>query len=202
MVRPYRRFSIACGVLAGTIAAGAAAENQQVYRYVDPAGRVIYSDTVPPADAKNVEAKRLNPNLIETDQVSMATQRAQDQFPVTLYTFACGDVCDRAEALLNRRGVPHTTIDVEKDPKGAEKMKKLTGDMQAPVLQAGDKLLVRGFSESQWQALLDTAGYPKTPSPRRASLPPGTSKGAAATPPAPPAPAPFSQPAAGGYPKD
>ena len=31
------------------------------------------------------------------------------------------------------------------------------------MLQVGDKLIVKGFSEAQWQALLDDAGYPKTP---------------------------------------
>ena len=79
---------------------------------------------------------------------------------MTLYTFACGDVCDRAEALLNRRGVPYKTVNVQ-EQSGAEKLKKLTGELQAPVLQAGDKLMVKGFSEAQWQMLLDNAGYPK-----------------------------------------
>ena len=35
---------------------------------------------------------------------------------MTLYTFACGEVCDNAEALLNRRGVPFTSVNVE-DPR-------------------------------------------------------------------------------------
>ena len=78
MGRPSRRLAYACGALAGIILAGAAAQDQQVYRYVDPNGRIIYSDHAPPADAKSVEAKKLSPNLIETDQVSLAAQRAQD----------------------------------------------------------------------------------------------------------------------------
>ena len=189
-----RHLAYACGAIAGMIVAGAAAQDQPIYRYVDPNGRIIYSDHVPPPDAKSVEAKKLSPNLIETDQVALATQRAQDRFPLTLYTFPCGDVCDRAEALLNRRGVPYKTVDVQ-EQSGAEKLKKLTGELQAPVLQAGDKLMVKGFSEVQWQMLLDNAGYPPAPPTRRAA--PAAAPAKAAEAPAPAAPA-----ASGGYPRN
>jgi glutaredoxin len=197
MGRPSRRLAYACGALAGIILAGAAAQDPQIYRYVDPSGRIIYSDHAPPADAKSVEAKKLSPNLIETDQVSLAAQRAQERYPLTLYTFPCGDVCDRAEALLSRRGVPYTTVNVQ-EQSGAEKLQKLTGELQAPVLQAGDKLMVKGFSEAQWQMLLDNAGYPAAPSTRRAASAAEAPKGAAAQAPA----APAAAPAAGGYPKN
>lgn len=201
MVRRSRCLAFAvgtlAGMLAGMLAAGAAAQVQQIYRYIDPDGRIVYADQVPPAGARNVEAKRLRPNLIETDRTSLAAQRAQDLFPVTLYTFACGELCERAEALLNRRGVPFTTVNAQ-DVKGAEQLRKLTGESQVPVLQAGDTLVVKGFSESQWQALLDTAGYPKSPPLRRAPPAADAPKGAAA-PSAPPA-APVAQPARGTYP--
>ena len=39
-----------------------------VYRYIDPDGRVVYSRPQPPANAKDVEAKRLTPNYIEIDR--------------------------------------------------------------------------------------------------------------------------------------
>jgi glutaredoxin len=86
---------------------------------------------------------------------------------VKLYTFSCGEVCSQAEALLNRRGVPFTTVNVE-TPDGADQLAKVTGELRAPVLQVGDKTFVKGYSEAQWQAALDDAGYPKTP-PRRTS---------------------------------
>ena len=194
---PSRRLAYACGALAGIIVAGAAAQDQQIYRYVDPNGRIIYSDHVPPANAKSVEAKKLSPNLIETDQVALAAQRAQERYPLTLYTFPCGDVCDRAEALLNRRGVPYTTVNVQ-EQSGAEKLKKLTGELQAPVLQAGDKL-VKGFSDVQWQMLLDNAGYPAAPPMRRATPAAEAPKAAAAQAPAAPAAAPAP---GAGYPKN
>jgi glutaredoxin len=191
-----RRVALLAGVAAATIAAGAIAQ-QQVYRYVDKDGKVVYSDRSPPTDSKDVQAKRLSPNFIENNTTPLATTQASERFPVTLYTFACGAVCENAEGLLNRRGVPFTTVNVE-DVKGAEQLKKLTGEQQAPVLQVGDKLIAKGFNEARWTAMLDDAGYPKS-APRRLA-------GKAvpeAPPPAPAAPAPEAVPVpGGGYPKN
>ena len=117
-----RRIAIVCGVAAAVIATVTAAQ-QQVYRYVDKDGKVIYSDRAPGPDGKEVQAKRLSPNYIENNDTPIATVQAAQRFPVTLYTFACGTVCQNAEALLNRRGVPFTTVNVE-DQKGAEQLQK------------------------------------------------------------------------------
>jgi glutaredoxin len=169
MARAKMGFALASGIVAALIATAAAGQAQQVYRYVDKDGRVIYSDRVPPADAKDVQAKRMRGNLIESNELPLAAQQAQERFPVTLYTFACGEVCSAAEGLLNRRGVPFTTVNVETQ-QGAEQLSKTTGDLRAPVLQVGDKTFVKGYSESQWNAALDDAGYPKAPPQRRAAL--------------------------------
>jgi glutaredoxin len=144
------------------------AQVQQVYRYVDSDGRVVYSDKPPPANARDAQAKRIGSNSIETSDLSYATQQAQERFPVTLYTFACGVVCDTAQGLLNKRGVPHTVIDVSQG-EGAEKLKRLTGGLDAPALQVGEQHAL-GFNESKWQSLLSDAGYPKTPPPRNVPI--------------------------------
>ncbi len=151
--------------LAAVVATGAAAQSQQVYRYVDKEGRVVYSDRGPPADARDVQAKRLRGNVIENNDMPLAAQQAQERFPVTLYSFECGEVCTAAEALLNRRGVPYSAVNVE-TPEGAEQLSKMTGELKAPVLQVGDRTFVKGYSESQWNKALDEAGYPKAPAPR------------------------------------
>jgi glutaredoxin len=195
MARVSRRIALVCGVTAAVIAACAAAQAQQVYRYVDKDGRTIYSDRQPPSDSKEVQAKRLSPNFIENNDAPIALTQAAERFPVTLYTFACGTVCQNAEALLNRRGVPFTTVNVE-EQKGAEALQKLTGAQQA-VLQVGDKLVATGFNEARWTAMLDDAGYPKTPARRIAAKAP-----AEAAPPPPPAQATQAVPVpGGGYPK-
>ncbi len=95
---------------------------------------------------------------------------AADRFPATLFTFECGEVCQNAEALLNKRGVPFTIVDVQRDEQGLMRMKSLTGEDRAPVLALGDKIIVKGYSEARWQAALDEAGYPKTPPQRRSAV--------------------------------
>jgi glutaredoxin len=168
MASECRRIALFFGIAATVIAADAAAQAQQVYRYVDKDGKVVYSDRPPPADSKDVQTKRLSPNYIETNSVPLALTQATERFPVTLYTFSCGAICQNAEGLLNRRGVPFTTVNVE-DAKGAEQLQKLTGAQQAPVLQVGDKLIAQGFNEVRWTAMLDEAGYPKS-APRRIAV--------------------------------
>jgi hypothetical protein len=142
----------------------AAAQVQQVYRYIDLDGRVVYSDKPPPPTAKDPQAKRIGANSIETSDLSYATAQAQERYPVTLYSFSCGVVCDTAQGVLNKRGVPHTVIDVSVGD-GAERLKRLSGGLDAPTIQVGDQYAT-GFNEGKWQAMLNDAGYPKTPPPR------------------------------------
>src|SRR5919204_5134162 len=77
--------------------AATAAAQTQVYRYTDADGRIVYTDRPPPSNAKNVQPKRLGANYIETSQLPLAAQQAIERFPVTLYTYDCGDVCQHAE---------------------------------------------------------------------------------------------------------
>jgi len=179
-----------------SLAGAAGAADTQVYRYTDADGRVVYSDRAPPGSARNVQPKRLGANYIETSQMPLAAQQAVERFPVTLYTYDCGDVCQSAEALLNRRGVPFTTVDVTQGENGA-KLQALTGEQRVPVLQVGDQL-VKGFLDTKWQAALDTAGYPKTPPQKLSSTP----RAPEAKPPAPAAQGSVATPAKGtDYPK-
>lgn len=181
-------------------ATAATAQTQQVYRYIDAEGRVVYSDKPPPPNAREAQTKRVGQNMIETSALSYSAVMAQERFPVTLYTFGCGTICDTASALLNKRGVPHTVVDVGQSA-GADKLKRLTGGLDAPALQVGDQYAT-GFNESRWQNLLTDAGYPKTPEPRTAAV------GRAPAPPTEPTPATQTVPAApvpaaptGGYPQ-
>ena len=160
-------YRIALGIAAVTVAGGAFAQ-AQVYRYTDTDGRIVYSDRPPSGDVKNLQTKRMGSNFISTSEPGYAAALAADRFPVTLYTFACGEVCQNAEALLNKRGVPFTIVNVG-EPEGQTRLMALTNESTAPVLTVGDKLVAKGYSESRWQAMLDEAGYPKTPAPRRAA---------------------------------
>jgi len=152
---------LAAGLLAICASGFATAQTQQVYRYIDPDGRVVYSDKPPPPNAREAQAKRIGKNTIQTSDLSYTAALAQERYPVTLYTFGCGTVCDTASGLLNKRGVPHTVVDVGQSD-GADKLKRLTGGLDAPALQVGDQYTA-GFSEARWQSLLTEAGYPLAP---------------------------------------
>src|SRR5258706_4033566 len=79
----------------------AMAQTQQVYRYVDPEGRGVYSDKPPPPDARDAQTKRIGRNTIETSNLSFASEMAQERYPVTLYTICCRTVRDTPSRLLN-----------------------------------------------------------------------------------------------------
>jgi hypothetical protein len=156
-----------CTIATTVLCGQPAAQDRQVYRYVDAEGRVVYSDRVPATGAKEVQRKRVTANTITTSELPIVVQQATERYPVTLFTFACGAACENGQALLNRRGVPYTTVAVD-DAEGQQKLQAVAGELAAPVLQVGDKLVAKGFSETRWNALLDQAGYPKTPATRTA----------------------------------
>jgi glutaredoxin len=164
---PIRPLRAMLGVLAFAMAAVAFAQ-VQVYRYIDADGKIVYSDRAPTGNVKDVQTKRLGANFVQTNEPGFAVQQASERYPVTLYTFECGDVCQNAEGLLNRRGVPFTIVNVQ-DSAGQARLQAVTNDTQAPVLTVGDKLVAKGYNEARWQAMLDEAGYPKTPAARRAA---------------------------------
>jgi len=200
---PTRIARTATGLALILVAAGALAQAPQVYRYVDPTGRIVYSDRPPPADAKGVQTRRVDGNFVESSEPTLSAQLAAERFPATLYTFDCGEICQNAEALLNKRGVPFSAIDVQKDEQAMTRLRTLTGEDRAPVLTLGDKVVVKGFNESRWQAALDEAGYPKASTSRKGVT---AAKSEAAAPPPPPPPTPGMQslappPRGGDYPK-
>lgn len=133
----------------------------QLYRWVDENGRVEWRDTPPPANAKQVERRTVGGSTIETSSLPYSVQQAARNFPVTLWNSSCGAPCDQARAHLARRGVPYT----EKDPQAdVEAFKKLTGGLDVPVLYVGSNR-IKGYLESEWDAALDVAGYPRTAPP-------------------------------------
>jgi len=131
----------------------------QLYRWVDDKGNVEWRDTPPPVTAKKVEQRNIRDNTIDTTEVPYSVQQAAKNFPVTLWVTDCGQTCDKARAHLNRRGVPYT----EKNPQSdvAAFKKASGGSLEVPLLFVGSHRL-NGYLESDWDAALDTAGYPKT----------------------------------------
>ena len=134
----------------------------QLYRWTDESGKVHYTDSQPPATAKNVEKKRsVRPNAAETAaaQQSYALQQATKKFPVTVYTSKdCGKPCKDGLAFLKKRGVPFTEKVVAKQEE-IDALVKLAGAPRVPVMVVGVSVQ-KDFEAQSWNEALDTAGYP------------------------------------------
>jgi glutaredoxin len=142
------------------------ASAQTTYRWVDKDGRVQYSDRPPPADAKNPQEKRFgSPNFVESGP-SYALRRAQQDYPVTLYTAAgCDAECKRAREFLSRRGVPFAETVLKSADESAQYRQAFGGEQVfVPALIVGSQKQ-KGFEDGAWTRLLDAAGYPKTAQP-------------------------------------
>lgn len=136
--------------------AGAQAET---YRWTDTGGHTVVSDTPPPSKVKGVI--KTGGKAEAGDQLSFATKRAVEAFPVTLYTSAdCLNECQNARDLLNGRGVPFTEKAVQKPEEVAE-LKELVGDVFVPSIKVGNQRF-RGYEAGAYNNLLDLANYPKT----------------------------------------
>ena len=151
-------------------AAASAALAQQLYRWTDESGRVHITDTPPPASARNVQKKSGAGNVAESQQGFELSQAVRN-FPVTLYTAQGCKACADARSHLNKRGVPFTEILVGDDKSRAE-LKSVSGGEDVPTVLVG-RSVHRGFTPDSYDALLDSARYPKTgASPARAQAAP------------------------------
>lgn len=149
------RFSALALIL---LAAATAAAHAQQYRWIDENGRVQYTDTLPPASAKQVEKKNFRGNSVAA-QTGFALSRAMQQAPVKLYTHPeCKEPCEIAREVLRRRGVPFSEI-VAAEPATLEELKKVSGGDSVPVLLVGSDVQ-KGVSADAYNRALDAAGYP------------------------------------------
>ena len=151
-------------------AAAFAALAQQLYRWTDEKGRVHITDTPPPASARDVQRKSGAGNVAESQQGFELSQAVRN-FPVTLYTAPlCGSIV-AARALLNKRGVPFTEVQVADDASRQE-LKAASGADTVPTLVVG-RSVHRGYSPESYEALLDSGRYPRPgSSPQRAQAAP------------------------------
>lgn len=138
----------------------------QQYRWVDEKGRLHISDTHPgkvkdlrkAGDGKTDGATKSPAK--DQQQLPFELQQALKDFPVTLYTSPpCKEPCELARTALNRRGVPFTEVQVW-NPATHEQLKSRAGSDGVPALVVGRSAL-SGFEQSNYDGLLDSAGYPR-----------------------------------------
>jgi glutaredoxin len=138
----------------------AAGAHAQLYKWVGPDGKITYSDTPPPATAKQVERKNLQEGGISTANLPFELAEAVKNNPVTLYTTAKCAACDAGRRLLTGRGIPfrEKTVTTNDD---IAKLHEAGGESQLPFLVAG-RSKQQGFEPGAWNSLLTAAGYPES----------------------------------------
>jgi glutaredoxin len=151
---------LAAALTATLTLCAASVQAQQLYRWTDEKGAVHITDTPPPPSAKGVQKQKPAAVGTASSQPPYELAQAMKDFPVTLYTAPnCSDPCARARAALNNRGVPFREVQVwEKET--VQELTKLAGSNQVPVLLVGHGVQ-KGFEQSAFDALLDSARYPR-----------------------------------------
>jgi glutaredoxin len=142
--------------------------NAATYRWVDKAGKTVFSDQPPPPGTQVIETKEGRSGGNDPQpQIPYATRQAAEKYPVTLYTtINCADPCVRARSLLNERGVPFSEKQLTTQEEIGTIARQMGTEAFIPGLKVGSQNLP-GFEIASWNDLLDLAGYPKTlPLPR------------------------------------
>jgi len=136
---------------------------QTMYRWVDQNGKVHYGDRPPPPKtAREVKERPLRAPAADS-QMPFALRQAAEKFPVQLITSeSCGAPCQQGRDYLQKRGIPFGEKAIATDEELTLLRQRLGGaEPMAPILFVGEKSS-KGFLESAWGGLLDTAGYPKS----------------------------------------
>lgn len=190
----------ACLLGLGLAAASVLVFAQTTYRWVDKEGRTHYSDQPPPSDAKKVEERRIGSgNFVETSGPSYSLRKAQQDFPVSLFTSVdCEPECKPARDFLAGRGIPFSEVVLKTQDDAIAFKRQFNAEVFVPSITVGSQKF-KGFEQGAWTRLLDEAGYPKTAIPGQRTLAtlPAARASAPATPAAEtPTPAVPAQPAA------
>jgi glutaredoxin len=175
---------------------------QAQYKVIGPDGSVTYTDR--PPVASNVRVTPIGRSAPRGEAAPEAglpldLRQVAQRHPVTLYTSSNCQPCDSGRRLLQQRGIPYSEKLVSTD-EDAQALERLVGGLTVPAVTIGAQPL-RGFSEQDWTAYLDAAGYPKDnklprgwPTPQATPLVeravPATAARAPAPPPPPPTPVP------------
>lgn len=157
LVRPAGIAAAVLVALAGPLPALA----QGLFKVVQPDGSVTYTDRPPAsATARVTPLRGASSATPEADAgLPLELRQTASRHPVTLYTSPDCPPCETARRMLQQRGIPHLERRVQSD-EDVLALERLVGGRTVPSLTIGAQPL-RGFSEGDWTAFLDAAGYPK-----------------------------------------
>jgi glutaredoxin len=144
-------------VLIGLAAFGLPAGAQ--YKWTGPDGKVVYSDSPPPP---GITASTLaGPTAAKPDGGSNLAGLAPiaAKYPVVLYTTTDCSPCQQARSFLSARGIPFSEKTVKTQADAEAFRAAGLSELRFPTLGVGREHNT-GFEQSQWDSLLDAAGYP------------------------------------------
>lgn len=150
---------------------------QTMYKHVDAAGRVTFSDKPPsPSAGGKFEQVTSRSQVASTNTASLPLElrQAAERYPVVLFTGPNCEPCEAGRQALTRRGIPFGERTVATAADG-EALRRLSGDQGLPLLTIGGQQ-IKGYSDIEWNQFLTAAGYPAS------SLLPSGYKGPPATP--------------------
>ncbi|WP_236580305.1 glutaredoxin family protein [Rubrivivax sp. A210] len=148
------------GAMALLLLATAAWPALAQYKVVQPDGSVTYTDRPPTSGAAKVTALgRLGTASAAEEGLPADLRQTMQRFPVVLYSTQDCQPCDAGRRLLQQRGVPYAERRVVSEEDAAA-LERVAGGRTVPALTIGSQP-VRGFSDTEWQAYLDAAGYPR-----------------------------------------
>ena len=141
------------------------------YKVVGPDGKVTYTDR-PPVDGAAQPVRGGNAGAAQPE-LPYALQQVVSRYPVRLFTGKNCAPCDAARDMLKTRGVPFTETTVD-TPEDARAYRSQEGADKLPSVRIGSKQLT-SYTQSDWSAYLDAAGYPaQSALPRTYVQPPAT----------------------------
>ncbi len=131
------------------------------YKVVQSDGSVTYTDRPPASgNARITPLGRLGSGAPAPEEtLPLDLRQVMQRYPVVLYTTQDCVPCDSGRKLLQQRGVPYGERRVISE-EDALALERVVGGRTVPALTIGSQP-VRGFSETEWLAYLDAAGYPR-----------------------------------------
>jgi len=118
-----------------------------VYKWTDEKGILHYSDSKP----ENQEAEKIFVEVNSYESVSYVSTKVDIGKKVVMYSTSWCGYCKKARKYFNRKKIPYTEYDIEKNARAKSQYKKL-GAKGVPVILVGKKRM-NGFSEAGFERI-------------------------------------------------
>ena len=144
------KYSVLCrGFIACTLILCCLAVNGEIYKWVDEAGKVHFTDS--PPDDRKTEKVELRINTYASVEIKPLIERLGKKDKVVMYSAAWCRMCKKAKNYFRENDVPYVSYDVEKSRTGKMDFKLLRGK-SIPIIIVGGKRM-NGFNAAKFDRL-------------------------------------------------